>query len=389
MASPSCEKAVEEALQHGRAILKFISANDTGKTGSHQCGYYLPKRLWKLYSPHPPTKGVNHDHNVTVEWWPLGRRTRSCVKWYGKGTRSEYRLTRFGHDFPYLAYDSVGDLLVLVPRGETEFGAFVLSEEEDFDEIQAQLGVEIVQFWGAYIAGAPPIETDGAQIDRALRQFAESVSEFPTTAAIAAQTQRVLFTCIAGFDRLDPDTALLKLLDTEYALFRLIERQLCTPEIARLFRSVDDFLKTANSILKRRKSRAGRSMELHCQYLLSQAGVPFEAQPAIDGEPDIIIPNVAAYHDQSFPDEKIFVLAVKRTCKDRWRQVTKEAKRIATKYIITIQNGISLTRLQLIEESGLTLVVPKPLHREYPSEFRPKLLSIRAFIDRVRVALAG
>ena len=388
MASPYCEKAVAEALQHGRAILKFISANDTGKTGSHQCGYYLPKKLWKLYSPHPPTKGLNHDHFVTVEWWPLGRQTNSCVKWYGKGTRSEYRLTRFGRDFPYLAYDSVGDLLVLVPRSEAEFGAFVLSEEEDFEEIQAQLGIEIVQFWGAYVANAPPAETDDARIDQALRQFAESVSEFPTTAAIAEETQRVMSACAAGFDSLEPDVALLRLLETEHALFRLVERQLCTPDILRLFRSVDEFLKIANSILQRRKSRAGKSMKLHCQYVLARAGVPMEAQPAIDGEPDIVIPSAAAYRDPGFPDEKIFILAVKRTCKDRWRQVTQEARRIAPKYIITIQNGISLTQLRSMEESGVTLVVPKALHKEYPAEFRSRLLTVKGFIDRVSAALA-
>jgi hypothetical protein len=383
MASPSCEKAVEEALRYGRALLEFISANDTGKTGSHQCGFYLPKRLWRMYSPQAPTKGINHDHYATVEWWPLGRRTQSCVKWYGQRSRSEYRLTRFGRDFPYLAYDSVGDLLVLVPRSETDFGAFILTDEEDFEEVQAQLGVEIVQFWGAYIADAVPVETDDVRIDKALRQFAESVSEFPTTAVIAEETQRVLSTCVAGFDRLDPDTTLLRLLETEYALFKLVERHLCTPDILRLFRSVDEFLRTANSILQRRKSRAGRSMELHCQYVLSRAGVSLEAQPAIDGEPDIIIPSKAAYDDPSFPEEKI-----KRTCKDRWRQVTREAKRIAAKYIITIQNGVSLTQLESMEESQVTLVVPKPIHKEYPSEFRSRLLSVRAFIDRVKAAPA-
>jgi type II restriction enzyme len=388
MASPYCEKAVEEALQRGRAILKFISANDTGKTGSHQCGYYLPKKMWKLFSPQAPTKGVNHDHFVTVDWSPLERQTQSCVKWYGQGTRSEYRLTRFGRDFPYLAYDSVGDLLVLVPRSVNEFSAFVLSEEEDFEEIQAQLGIEIVQFWGAYIAGAPPVETDDARIDKALRQFADSVAEFPTTVAIAEEVQRVLCACVAGFDHLEPDVALLRLLETEYALFKLIERRLCTPDILRLFRSVDEFLKTANSILQRRKSRAGKSMELHCQYVLSHAGVPFEAQPFIDGEPDIVIPDAAAYGDLAFPDDRIFIVGVKRTCKDRWRQVTREGRRIAAKYIITIQNGISLTQLRSMEESGVTLVVPKPLHREYPSEFRPKLLSVAGFVERVKAALA-
>jgi type II restriction enzyme len=388
MVSPFCEKAIEEAQRYGRAILKFISANDTGKTGSHQCGYYLPKTLWQLYSPYPPTKGVNHDHVVTVDWWPSGQRTESCVKWYGNGTRSEYRLTRFGRDFPYLAYDIVGDLLVLVPRSETEFSAFVLSVEEDIDEIQTQLGVEIVQLWGAYVAGAIGEQSDSERIDRALRAFAASVSEFPTTVTMAGATQQILAANVDGFDDLAPDVALLELLETEYSLFKLVERQLCTPDMIRLFGSVDQFLATANSILQRRKSRAGKSMELHCQYVLSRAGVPFEAQPAIDGEPDIVIPNKAAYDDLGFPAESIFRVGVKRTCKDRWRQITKEARRVSSRYIVTIQNGISLTQLRSMEDSGVTLVVPKPLHKGYPSEFRPKLLTLASFIERVRSTLS-
>jgi type II restriction enzyme len=324
---------------------------------------------------------------VTVDWWPWGRPTASCVKWYGKGTREEYRLTRFGRDFPYRTSDSVGDLLVLVPRSETSFSAFVLSEDEDFDEIQAQLGVEIVPFWGAYIAGAEVALTDSERIDHALRAFAASVSEFPPTVTIAKATQLILAANVDGFDDLAPDVALLKLLETEYSLFKLVERQLCTPDIIRLFGSVDEFLATANSILQRRKSRAGKSMELHCQYVLSRAGVPFEAQPVIDGEPDIVIPNKAAYDDLSYPEESIFIVGVKRTCKDRWRPVTNEARRVAAKYILTIQSGISLAQLRQMEARGVTLIVPKALHKEYPSEFRPKLLTLASFIERVRSAL--
>ena len=57
MPSPVAEKAIEDAQQHGRAILKFISANDAGVTGSHQAGFYLPKSAWKMFAPFGPVKG--------------------------------------------------------------------------------------------------------------------------------------------------------------------------------------------------------------------------------------------------------------------------------------------------------------------------------------------
>ena len=51
-----------------------------------------------------PEKGVLAKHPVRVEWQD-GRITKSVVTWYGKLTRSEYRLTRFGRDFPFLTPD--------------------------------------------------------------------------------------------------------------------------------------------------------------------------------------------------------------------------------------------------------------------------------------------
>ena len=44
----------------------------------------------------------------------------------------------------------------------------------------------------------------------------------------------------------------------EYDLYKMAERLICQSQISRLFQSVDDFLKTAISIINRRKSRAGR-----------------------------------------------------------------------------------------------------------------------------------
>src|SRR5687767_14571093 len=106
MPSPLAEKAIAEAQRHDKAILKIISANDTGLTGSHQAGFYLPKGAWKLYAPFGPVQGRNDKSNVRIIWQGGAYETNSVVTWYGQGKagrqRSEYRLTSFGRGFPYL-----------------------------------------------------------------------------------------------------------------------------------------------------------------------------------------------------------------------------------------------------------------------------------------------
>jgi hypothetical protein len=68
MASPVCERAIEDALRAGNAILKFISPNDVGLTGSHQCGFYLPISAWEMYAANPPARGRNAEHEVNITW---------------------------------------------------------------------------------------------------------------------------------------------------------------------------------------------------------------------------------------------------------------------------------------------------------------------------------
>src|SRR5690349_1161055 len=103
MQSPFCERAIQNAVLFENALLKFISPNDVGLTGGHQCGFYLPKSAYEIFTPQPPTRGVVTKHHVHIEWQDQYE-TSSVITWYGAKTRSEYRLTRFGKGFPYLSH---------------------------------------------------------------------------------------------------------------------------------------------------------------------------------------------------------------------------------------------------------------------------------------------
>jgi hypothetical protein len=384
MISPVAERAITEALNSGKALLKFISPNNVGLTGSHECGYYLPKSAWKIYTEHPPVQGENKESTVEITWQD-GRVTDSRVKWYGRA-KSEYRLTRFGKDFPYLAADTVGDLLVLIPRTLYQFSAYVLDLDEDIGEIQAALGVEAMDGWAIYEAGADTTETADECIERHFREFCKKVTVFPSTITLSDEARKALIDCIRDFDKSSLDERLIDLIQSEYRLFRLVERQVCQQDIVRPFKDVDDFLSTASSIMNRRKVRAGRSLENHVETLLRGARIPFDVRPQIDGriQPDILIPSKASYEDPAFPVEKLCVVGVKTTCKDRWRQVLNEAKRIRKKHILTIQPGISGNQLNEMNEAGVTLIVPKKLHADYPGDGPMKILTLEQFVSDMR-----
>lgn len=385
--SAFAEAAIGAAKKYGKAVLKFISPNDVGETGSHQCGYLLPKGAWHVFTSIPPNKvtGANNPkENVRIVWQD-GRETESVITWYGRKTRSEYRLTRFGRDFPFLTNDKIGSLFVLIPSGRKTFLAFVLDTDADFEAIETALGLSILKSWALFDATVPPEdETQDECLKRHFTEFLTKHKDFPTARTISEAVQQAIEDCIKNILSSGPDKHLVLLMQLEHDLFRMLERKICQIEITRLFKDVDDFIRTAASIMNRRKSRAGKSLENHVAFILSKSGIPFESQPGIDGEPDIVVPSADAYRDPRFPVEKLIVMGLKTTCKDRWRQVLNEGKRVPRKHLLTMQKGISANQLEQMRAANVTLIVPKDIHKLYPASCQPLLYSLEGFIQEAR-----
>ncbi len=387
MPGPLCERAIADALESGNALLKFISPNDAGATGSHQCGFYLPHKAWRLYSPAPPQDGVNFNHQVTIRWQDEPT-TRSVISWYGQGTNHEFRLTRFGRGFPHFGSDAVGNMLVLVPQSIDRFNAYILESEEDIEELQAALGIEVHGRWGILARdGAVDPEAEASRcIERHSRAFAEHCEDFPPGEAFALAAREALDACVPGYRTASADTRLTRAIEAEYEIFRKVEERICLPMIRGPFSSIGQFLSAAAPIMNRRKVRAGRSLERHVELILRDAGIPFEAQPAIDGRPDLVIPSVKAYNDPTFPEERLFIVAMKTTCKDRWLQILREGRRVRRKHLITLQQGISSRQIREMLDANVVLITPESLHKFFERDSRSSLMSVERFMTQVRVA---
>ncbi len=378
-----------ESVQHSEiAFTKYITANDVGATGAHQAGFHLHKSVWKLFFDTPGVKGGNKDKYVTIKWQD-DFETSSRFTYYGTGTRDEYRLTRFGRGFPYLHDDHIGDLLVIVKKSEAYYEAFVMETDEDIEALLAALNIST-----ANINGLVPKQSEQTAEEKLLKCFLAFISglktDFPITTELALAARRCYNSVYGTTTKAittDPDKILLGWLNIEYQLFKELENNRYAQRIQTPFATVEELVETANTILNRRKSRAGKSLEHHLTEVFNTFGLTFDTQTVTEDnkKPDFLFPGSTAYLTSDYDEEKLVMLASKTTCKDRWRQVINEADRIKTKHLFTLQQGISKNQLEEMYKYGICLVVPKPHINSFPADFRERILTLNNFVAYVRL----
>ncbi|AUX71593.1 type II restriction endonuclease [Erwinia pyrifoliae] len=381
------EKATDEHF----LFIKRLSANDTGATGAHQVGLYIPADIVEMLFP-----SINHCKSANPDTFLTARiSSHSCVdrevraiyynnKFFGK-TRNEKRITRWGGDSPLQDPENTGALSILAFRKDDAADAqyvdvWVCATAGDEDIVESVTG-EVIP--GVFYAGSGNKILGGfalSPVDVKYRYKlpVEWASVFPTG------TEIIRFAAGHYCSReTDPDKKIMERRKKEYEIFLLIEEMHVLEIIQKGFNSVDEFISFANSVSNRRKSRAGKSLELHLEQIFIEQGLSaFSTQAVTEGnkKPDFLFPSIAAYRDETFPEQHLRMLAVKTTCKDRWRQALNEADRIGTIHLFTLQEGVSVSQYAEMQKEGVQLVVPASLHVKYPKSVQETLKTLGDFI---------
>lgn len=380
-------QAIHAVLNSQRAYCKFLSANDTGLTGGHQAGIYVSRPSAPILFPEPGVKGTNKEKWVKIKWHNDFETTSRFI-YYGRGTRNEYRITNFGTGFPFLQPEYTGALFVFVECDEEYYQGYVLNSEEDIEQFLDAFGISPTETNRLIDAGQ--IRADVHE-QLAIEEFISHLTvDFPISEEMSAAARSIHSRVHNHIEyvRTNPDRKIIEWTNMEYALFRAIERARYGEKIAQGFGSVDEFITMANMVLNRRKSRAGKSLEHHLAAIFDGNGLVYTPQAVTEGnkKPDFLFPSQAAYHDTTFPTEKLISLAAKTTCKDRWRQVLNEADRLRDrpKYLCTLQQGISPAQMDEMQTENVILVVPEPYIASYPREKRDRIWKLSDFVSYVR-----
>lgn len=384
-------RAIESTQSGIGTYIKFLSGNDTGATRSHQYGILLSLKAMPMIFGARPEEPVVKRLGIRVTWQD-DVVTESAFTWYA--SKRELRITRMGRGFPYLHPELTGALFVFTRVADDEYEAFILNSEDEINQYLAAFSLgpqDAGQMIDPFAGLEHPEDAEAEAIEEFVRSLGIGAnSDFPLSETISGKAREIQNRV---HDRVDliksnPDFKLVEYTRVEYAIFREIEAQMYGPAVRLGFDSIEAFVTLANTVLNRRKSRAGKGFEHHLGSIFKDNELPFEEQVRTEGnkKPDFVFPSGAAYHDSTYPTEGIIILAAKTTCKDRWRQILTEADRMRgrTHYLVTLQQGISPNQLEEMRASRVRLVVPSEYIKAYPAEHREEIWSLKRFIDFTR-----
>ncbi|RHD71610.1 restriction endonuclease [Olsenella sp. AM30-3LB] len=221
-----------------------------------------------------------------------------------------------------------------------------------------------------------------AMLDDMLRRFPD---ELPSTEVFSAYCRSTLGD--VDYVHGNPDEIIYEAYQREEMLFRAYERHEAEETFPKYTNpvDVDGILSYSMSLFQRRKSRAGKSLEHSIEALLTARNIRHTAQAKTENHetPDFLFPSEDLYHDERFPAAGLTLLGAKTTCKDRWRQVLSEGKRVTGKHLVTLEGSISTRQTDDMRAKNLQLVVPTPLHCTYTEEQQRWLWDVGQFFDLV------
>ena len=264
--------------------------------------------------------------------------------------------------------------------GFEDGGLLKFSVRAELDDEQHRVG-----FAATVILGSIGIEVEQQEENYLEAMLSRFDGDFPKTAVFSAYARETL-DCVDPRD--DPDAALVAWMEREENLFRTLERHLVGTRLAQGFDGdkVEEFIQYSLSVQNRRKSRAGLALENHMEVIFTAQGIRYKRTAITENKskPDFLFPGQGEYHDISFDPLKLSMLAVKSTCKDRWRQVLAEADRIEGKHLLTLEAAISTNQTNEMQAKNLQLVLPRSLHATYNAAQQGWLFDISAFTELVR-----
>ena len=388
--------------------VKTLSEVETNLEISNQHEYNAKKPMDKIFGTEEPKKEfsssflyigdditINADGKMT--WYDARYKHPTRTEWrlYFQ-TNEVSKLARTG-DSLFICKKTDGTLLIIIAQKNSTiesqlywlFGLNRMATEKFVSKTEFDSGDDKIELAARTILEQIGIEYEDKSVESYLEpMLSEFQGRFPSTREFSRYARNTL-TDVDPIE--DPDTTLVKWVNREEALFKLMEQYLIRERLQKGFVfneevDVDAFIQFSLSVHNRRKSRAGLSLENHIEALLINQKILYSHTPVTENKskPDFIFPCIEAYRDTKYPHIYLTMLGAKSTCKDRWRQVLSEADRIEKKHLLTLESAISENQINEMIDKILQLVIPLPIQETYTMAQRSWLYSVKMLLEEVK-----
>ena len=378
-------------------FLKKLSRNDRSWAdgGSHQNGVLIPKKIRS--TDFFPSFVQGHYVQFSIDWPESGVSRRARYAHYE--SKNEYHLTGIPkEEFADLSPRSFLLISKHRYRNDDIWKAITIdshSEEYDYIERRLELPIEfscdIIEPYLLHDRIASETGELISEIYSALQHGTLAklieIYKLPSTNEIAKEA-REEYLISTGNESLDPfvlynpGDALREItLDRQFKIFKQYERRLIAAKLIDLLignrtnisieelaeiiiTRIDDVYKLMLETSQSRRSRVGKSFEIHIAAMMKDGDIPFTEQPIISKRrPDFVLPDIEVSIDQSL------ILAAKTTLRERWQQVINETQ-YRQIFLATVDDKVTSSVIEGLESVGVNLVVPESLKSSQDTEYQ-------------------
>jgi len=153
------------------------------------------------------------------------------------------------------------------------------------------------------------------------------------------------------------------------------------PSAENLFKALENNLWALDqfflSLSQGRRARAGKTFEHIIRVLFTILEYPYTPHPVINGRPDFLLPSSTHFVNNAMD---CIIFTVKRTLRERWRQIVTEGTRGYLFFLATIDEGISQPQLGEIRNHRIYVVVPERIRTEVYLK-QPNVISFEKFFE--------
>ncbi|MEP0712279.1 type II restriction endonuclease [Algoriphagus sp.] len=285
-------------------------------------------------------------------------------------------------------------LVIICPKDSTHesqlLWLFGLEESErrfvikEYGDQKSDLG-----FAGKLIVSSLGLEIEEEEPDYLNDMLGKFGAKLPSTFIFSEYARKTFKDQVSAIEA--PDEALISWMMWEEKLFRTFEKHSVQEKLRTGFGQdgldVDDFISFSLSVQNKRKSRAGYAFENHLAIIFDQNSIRYSkgVKTERNNKPDFLFPGKAEYFNPTFPPERLTMLGLKTSAKDRWRQIIPEADRISPKHLATLEPAISKNQTDEMRAQAVQLVIPKSISSTYSEVQQSELICLEDFISLVRL----
>lgn len=151
----------------------------------------------------------------------------------------------------------------------------IINTEEEIELFINTFSLSLINNFSIYNKGfGQPLAIEET-LESQINQTIEFIQDFPNITEMS-KIARNIYMSFYKKKQINADEDLLKWVETEYTVFRFLEKKIYHNQLMTPFLEIEALLEFANTALNRRKSRAGKSLEHHVHYIFSSFGLPFD-----------------------------------------------------------------------------------------------------------------